>query len=156
MFWLLHCSGVCQQRLFRDGCPDLEPRYNTTWSDLHMCEPLKTQILLLCCHFVLVSNSYNPTCDDFVSNIFVYSVKKFQSKYMSLTCPKGSRWLLVNFNFWKDTSCRIQCAPVAGESEWTYSLPGIAGSAFPVTDLSAKYSILKTTQSLFKHTFTSF
>lgn len=53
----------------------------------------------------------------------------------ALTCPKGSRWLLVSLSFWKDTNCLIQCAPVAGESGWTYNLPGIAGSAFPVTDL---------------------
>lgn len=24
------------------------------------------------------------------------------------TCPNGSRWLLVNFSFWKETSCLIQ------------------------------------------------
>ena len=38
-------------------------------------------------------------------------------------------------SFWKETSCRIQCAPVAGESGCTYRRPGMAGSAFPVTDL---------------------
>lgn len=52
-----------------------------------------------------------------------------------LTCPKGSRWLLVSLSFWKETSCLIQWAPVAGESGCTYSRPGMAGSAFPVTDL---------------------
>lgn len=36
-----------------------------------------------------------------------------------LTWPKGSRWLFVSFSFWKETSCRIQWAPVAGESGWT-------------------------------------
>lgn len=36
-----------------------------------------------------------------------------------LTCPNGSRWLLVSLSFWKETSCRIQCAPVAGESGCT-------------------------------------
>lgn len=53
----------------------------------------------------------------------------------ALTCPKGSRWLLVSLSFWKETSCRIQCAPVAGESGCTYRRPGMAGSALPVTDL---------------------
>lgn len=76
-----------------------------------------------------------------MSNIFLCSRVgvSFKAKTWdksSLTCPKGSRWLFVNLSFWKDTSCRIQCAPVAGESGWTYSLPGMAGSAFPVTDLS--------------------
>ena len=52
-----------------------------------------------------------------------------------LTCPKGSRWLFVSFSFWKETSCRIQWAPVAGESGCTYSRPGMAGSAFPATIL---------------------
>lgn len=59
--------------------------------------------------------------------------------FQALTWPNGSRWLLVSFSFWKDTSCLIQWAPVAGESGWTYSRPGIAGSALPVTDLSAKH-----------------
>lgn len=53
-----------------------------------------------------------------------------------LTCPNGSRWLLVSLSFWKETSCRIQCAPVAGESGCTYRRPGMAGSALPVTDLN--------------------
>lgn len=41
----------------------------------------------------------------------------------------------MSLSFWKETSWRLQCAPVAGESGWTYSLPGMAGSAFPVIDL---------------------
>lgn len=36
-----------------------------------------------------------------------------------LTCPKGSRWLLVSLSFWKETSCLIQWAPEAGESGCT-------------------------------------
>ena len=36
-----------------------------------------------------------------------------------LTFPNGSRWLLVSLSFWKETSCRIQWAPVAGESGCT-------------------------------------
>lgn len=41
----------------------------------------------------------------------------------------------MSLSFWKETSCRIQCAPVAGESGCTYRRPGMAGSALPVTDL---------------------
>lgn len=55
-----------------------------------------------------------------------------------LTCPKGSKWLLVSLSFWKDTSCLIQWAPAAGESGCTYSLPGMAGSALPATILTAE------------------
>lgn len=58
-----------------------------------------------------------------------------QEPRVSLTCPNGSRWLLVSLSFWKDTSCLIQWAPVAGESGCTYRRPGMAGSALPVTDL---------------------
>lgn len=74
--------------------------------------------------------------------------KGLPSKKFSLTCPKGSRWLLVSFSFWKDTSCRIQCAPVAGESGCTYSRPGMAGSAFPATILQAQQSHCSTASPL--------
>lgn len=56
---------------------------------------------------------------------------------LTLTCPKGSKWLLVSLSFWKETSCLIQWAPAAGESGCTYSLPGMAGSALPATILTA-------------------
>lgn len=35
------------------------------------------------------------------------------------------RWLLVNFNLSKLTTCFIQCNPLAGESGWTWILGGI-------------------------------
>lgn len=30
------------------------------------------------------------------------------SSLQTLTCPKGSKWLLVSLSFWKETSCLIQ------------------------------------------------
>ena len=41
--------------------------------------------------------------------------------------------LLVSLTFWKEMSCFIHCAPVAGESGWMKKRLGICGSAFPAT-----------------------
>lgn len=68
----------------------------------------------------------------------VITMKRFRcSSLQTLTCPKGSKWLLVSLSFWKETSCLIQWAPAAGESGCTYSRPGMAGSALPATILTA-------------------
>ena len=58
-----------------------------------------------------------------------------------LTCPIWSMWLLVNFIFWKETTWRIHCDPVPGESGWTKILVGIRGSALPVTDHSELWNL---------------
>ena len=50
-------------------------------------------------------------------------------------------WLLVNFIFWKETTCRIHCDPVPGESGWTKILVGMRGSALPVTDHSELWNL---------------
>ena len=58
-----------------------------------------------------------------------------------LTYPNWSKWLLVIFNFWKETSCFSQTDPLAGLSGWTYNLPGSAGSALPVTTHSESWNL---------------
>ena len=44
-------------------------------------------------------------------------------------------------SFWNDINCFSQTAPVAGESGWTYNLPGRCGSALPVTTHSESWNL---------------
>lgn len=61
-----------------------------------------------------------------------------------LTWPCWSSSLLVSLTLSKDTTCRIQSSPSAGESGWMYTRPGIGASAFPATThLELWYAYLK-------------